>query len=135
MLMASQLIWHRTLGSVAVNCEFTEVRNVLLDNHHVLSNARHCARRLDGRYRRPGLRRRCYAVWRTVGGNCDSLFSNQVFPHVTFLGGIYSYPTFSRGGWRLPGQADKQWRFGAKSLLSISGIILVNRFTYLYLCA
>lgn len=115
--------------------EFTEVRYVLLDNHHVFSNPRHCARRLESRFRRPGFRRWCYAVWRTVGGNCDSLLPNQDFLRVTFFGGIYSYPTFSRGGWRLPGQADKQWRFGAKSLLSISGIILVNRFIYLYLCA
>ncbi len=79
--------------------------------------------------------RRGYCVWRSVGCYCCSLFPNQDFSYGTLLGGIHSIPTFRRGGGGLPGQTDKPRHFRIKPLLSISGIILVNRFLHLYVCA
>ncbi len=53
LLVASLIVWYRTLGTVAVDSVSTpKRRDVLLGDDHVLADARHRARRLDGRYRR-----------------------------------------------------------------------------------
>ena len=38
LLMASLTVWYKSLGSVSVDSEFSESRNVLLGNDHVFTN-------------------------------------------------------------------------------------------------
>ena len=136
LLMASLLIWYRSLGSVAVDTVSSPKSEMFYWITIMLSQTLGTALG-DWTADTAGLGYGGGAILfgAMLIGYCSGILPNKYIPHSTFLGGIHSYATTWCGGRRLFGQTDTQGWLSAKPLLSISVIALVNWFLYFHLFA
>ena len=86
--------------------EHAKGRGVLLGYHHPLSDARHCAWRLDGGRHGPRLCRRRRRFLCGLGTFGCGLLLDEDFQGGPILGGIYPHQAAGRDRWRLPRQAS-----------------------------
>ena len=99
LLMASILVWYRTLGTVSVASVSSPKAEVFYWVTIMFSQTLG-ARRLDNRHRRLWLYWRCHGVWRDVGAGCASLLLYSYFAYRLILGGVYSHKAIGCCGGR-----------------------------------
>ena len=101
--------------------DHAEGRGFLLGRDHFLADARHRARRLDGRYRRARLRRRRAGLRRRSRGDRRALFLDERLARAAVLGGVHPDAAARRDGRRFSRQAGRSRWACAEPPTSYSG--------------
>ena len=100
LLMASLAIWYRITGLCFSGYgEFSESRNVLLDNDHVFPDLGYRTGRLDGQHGGTGIQWRGNRLQRPSGSRGRTLLLDKNIQNSAFLGRVHPYATpWSCGG-------------------------------------